>query len=172
MYSKIIKYSEENINKYLVSIIEKLSDTGYVIHLKSQRDLSSNDSLDICVLLPFKDIHEIENFYSALNKRMSDSDKIITFFRSQDHQSFLFPGGVNIHFADKEKFTANTSRGLWNLYAIIVIDKYCPTVINMLADEKKYKKLKKLGIEVFVCILTHDIFRDKDKEFDTFWRKP
>jgi len=157
----ITKYSEEQINKFLVNLIEKLSDYSYIKYLKGQQGIPIADSLDILVLMGFKDIHEVEHFYSALNKRMSDSEKIPTFFRSTDNQSFLFPGGVNIHFADKKKFIKLMKTYKWNVYAILVEEDYVQ-LANSFIDKEK---------DGFFVILEKDLHRNKDIEFDRFWRK-
>ena len=160
MKQVIVKFNEEQINSFLVDIAEKLSDYEYVKYLKGQRDLTPSDSLDIVVLLKFKDIYEIEHFYSALNKRMSDSKEIQTFFRGADNQSFLFPGGVNIHFTDKEKFIKIMGDKLWNIHSILVQDDYVP-IANSFIDK---------NADGFFVVLERDVFRDKDVEFDRFWR--
>ena len=49
MRQLIVKYSEEQINKFLMGLVEKLSNYEYVKYLKDQRELNLNDSLDIIV---------------------------------------------------------------------------------------------------------------------------
>lgn len=153
------KFKEDEISKILLELAERFAVDGYA-YVKYLKGHTRSDTLDVVVLLDRKP-EVADHLYDALNYRMGESNKIPTFFRSQDKQSFMFPGGVNIHFTDKQKFLSHRHR--W-------------TVIGGVCEAKFMNLFRPSLTEVdwkinWVLVLTDNPYYSFDKEHADFWNK-
>lgn len=154
MKRHIVKFDSHAIADFIVKGVARLSDYGYARHI--QNNLHSR-SLEIIVILE-KHIKELHDIYTIVNHKISMCEAIPTFFRSGDDKAFLFPAGVNVHFATPEEFARNRDR--WN-----VIGGVCESQFTSLLTAS----LK--GEDAEILILDDTPYRHIDKEITSYWNK-
>lgn len=153
------KFNEEDISKILVELAERFAIDDYAF-VKYLKHTSKTGTLDVVILLDRKQ-EVIDHLYDALNYRMGESKKIPTFFRSQDKQSFMFPGGVNFHFVDRQKFDRNYQK--WTIVGGICESKYASFFLTLAQWMDSRVS--------WVLVLTDNPYYNFEKEHSDFWRK-
>jgi hypothetical protein len=152
------KFSESSVSEFLIKAIESLSRDNfeYIKYLKTSNSLQT---LDIIILLD-KEKSIVEHLYSTINYRLSNNEKINTFFRSTDHESFMMPNGLNVHFCNIKKF--NRLKDRWNIIAAVVDQKYYQVIKDIIKDIERVS---------FLVVLDENAYYSLDKEADSFWKE-